>query len=424
MSSRGLLEHGLSNKNILGVFSLGIGKVISIALSFLVNILIARSLGVEGIGQFNLTITIVNIGAVFCLFGLSDIVIREVAIGTENKNWSDINGLTLSAIKVVLFTSSFLLALALISKYIFAYFLQVNLWYILFVYFIVLFRIVTRVYSSSLYGILRPITSYYTNEIVALILFVIGVSIMIKIQTQLSLFIVLLIYLLGRIVAYLFTYFAWMKLKKSAVATQYSLPILLKKGFPLLVVAGGSMLLLSVDALMIGAMCSSVDLGLYTTASKIALTIPFLIQIMNSIYSPRFAKLYSASLFNELKILFIKIFTFFVFISLLVITLIYLFSELALSLWGSQFVQAKEVLYILAIGQIINLLTASTGSILTMSGRESILGWITFFGVILNFTLNYLLIPRFGILGGATATTITLSLMNVLKAYRVKKILI
>jgi O-antigen/teichoic acid export membrane protein len=56
-----------------------------------------------------------------------------------------------------------------------------------------------------------------------------------------------------------------------------------------------------------------------------------------------------------------------------------------------------------------------------MTGHEKILGRITLVSVVLNISLNLLLIPYYGAIGAAITTATTVTLENIVKVIVVKR---
>lgn len=87
---------------------------------------------------------------------------------------------------------------------------------------------------------------------------------------------------------------------------------------------------------------------------------------------------------------------------------------------GEIFTAGFISLLILASGQLINLSTGMNGGLIILSRYYKFNLYSQVIMVALNFTLNYFLIPVYGIKGAALATAISLSLLNVIKWLFVK----
>ena len=90
-----------------------------------------------------------------------------------------------------------------------------------------------------------------------------------------------------------------------------------------------------------------------------------------------------------------------------------------LHIFGQEFIAGWLPLVILAGGQLVNAGTGGIAYILIMSGHQ----YHKLFGdlllVILNILLNIYLIPRWGLVGAAVATSISMASVNILRAFQV-----
>jgi O-antigen/teichoic acid export membrane protein len=78
-----------------------------------------------------------------------------------------------------------------------------------------------------------------------------------------------------------------------------------------------------------------------------------------------------------------------------------------LGLFGSEFADGYPALSVLVIGHAIGALAGPIGFLVIMTGNQREGAWILGSAAVLNMVMNYFLIPRFGLLGGASATAIT-----------------
>ena len=76
---------------------------------------------------------------------------------------------------------------------------------------------------------------------------------------------------------------------------------------------------------------------------------------------------------------------------------------------------------ILAFGQLFNVALGSTGYILTMAKKESLVLLSIGVGVITNISLNYFLVPVMHIEGAAIATSASIIVWNIMMLIFVKR---
>jgi len=112
------------------------------------------------------------------------------------------------------------------------------------------------------------------------------------------------------------------------------------------------------------------DVAAYTVVLKIAMTISFALSIVNNYYVSEIAKLYSDKNIVDLKNLYHRTVKVSTMISSIMSIAVLIFSDFILSVFGSEYLAYKNVLYILVFAQIINSVTGPVGYMLTMTNNE------------------------------------------------------
>jgi O-antigen/teichoic acid export membrane protein len=75
---------------------------------------------------------------------------------------------------------------------------------------------------------------------------------------------------------------------------------------------------------------------------------------------------------------------------------------------------ASGALIVLLLGQVINVISGPVGVILKMTHYQNALFLMILISIITNLVLNVIWIPKFGILGAASATAISIVIFNLL----------
>ncbi len=205
------------------------------------------------------------------------------------------------------------------------------------------------------------------------------------------------------------------KLKMEAEFLRYSVTIIL----------GGVMSLLInyIDIVMIEAMMSKKNVGLYKVGSELALLPSMFLMIVNTVFPPLISKLYHEGKVDEVRKLYEKLTRILFLVSAVTIALILLFADNILLLYGVEYLDAKMVLIYRAIGQLVNASVGSVWYIVLMTGHPKIRFYSILASAVINISLNYLLIPSMGIDGAAFASMISTVFINLLGFFVVKKIL-
>ena len=82
--------------------------------------------------------------------------------------------------------------------------------------------------------------------------------------------------------------------------------------------------------------------------------------------------------------------------------------------FGKDFTGTEAVLVfvIVTLGQAANILTGPVTVLLNMTGRQKVTMYYALATVVIDITLNLILIPKYGIIGAAIATSISRTVLN------------
>lgn len=175
------------------------------------------------------------------------------------------------------------------------------------------------------------------------------------------------------------------------------------------------------DVLMLGAMKSEEEVGIYNLAYKLASLSMLVIISMNVVLAPKISQLFKSGKIEELHVTIKKSTRLILLLTTPIVLFLIVFSEFILSLFGNNFTAGKTALIIISLGAMINVATGNVDQILNMTNHQDILKNITIFGFILNAILNFLLIPIYGINGSAMASLFTNAVFNLICLYYIKK---
>lgn len=163
-----------------------------------------------------------------------------------------------------------------------------------------------------------------------------------------------------------------------------------------------------------GKLLGSIELGLFKSAQQIAVSIAFVLMVINAIFPPRFAVLYHqgnmaalGSTARHASMLGLVLSSPFLAGCLLV-------PNFVLSLLGEGFDSAAPFLRIMALAQLVNVATGSVGFLLSMTGHDRIMRNIALFCSGIGLLAFFLLIPWLGALGAALAFAFVMVAQNLL----------
>jgi O-antigen/teichoic acid export membrane protein len=191
---------------------------------------------------------------------------------------------------------------------------------------------------------------------------------------------------------------------------------------PLFLIAGAQLLLLQSDVLMLGAIAGTEPAGLYAVASRMATWVTFGINAANVIAAPMISELHSKGRMADLQRMADLTSRGVVAFAVPVVLILVLAGKWILGLFGAEFEAAYPALVVLALCNLLIALNGPGGFLMTMTGNQRIAAWVIGGCAVLGIALNAVLIPIWGMVGAATATTIAYGLRTVLLGYLVRRL--
>jgi|GEM_PF-601318 len=189
---------------------------------------------------------------------------------------------------------------------------------------------------------------------------------------------------------------------------------LLKVSAPMLSAKYLTMIYTWVDILILAKYAAETQVAIYRVATRLTslATIPLI--SINAIAGPKFAEAHGI---NDQKKLnnSVKQATRLIFWSCMPILILFLvFPKFCLWTFGKDFTGTEAVLVfvIVTLGQAANILTGPVTVLLNMTGRQKVTMYYALATVIIDISLNLILIPKYGIIGAAIATSISRTILN------------
>jgi len=187
-------------------------------------------------------------------------------------------------------------------------------------------------------------------------------------------------------------------------------PTWLKISLPLLVMMSAELLLQNTDILVVTRYMSPADVGIYFAAGKTMALIMFVHYAVGSAVAHKFAALHARGDHDGLRS-FVKDAVNWTFWPSLASALIILaLGKPLLSLFGPQFATGYPVMCILVVGFLTRSAMGPADYLLNMLGEQKLCAAVLFGAALLNIVLNVVLVPKFGIVGAASATATSLTI--------------
>ncbi|MCZ2845869.1 MAG: flippase, partial [Candidatus Bathyarchaeota archaeon] len=396
-----------------------IGTTIGSGLRYIFQIIIARNLGAELFGAFFLGFAVFKVTGMIAELGLPNGIVRYVAIFHGARDERRVKGIIASVVTAAIFSGIVVASLVILLSKTIAFNLlhKMELTNVLrFFALAIPFTTLTTMLVFSTQGFkimkyrvfVREIFEPSLRLIMVIILFIFGWK----------LYGVIFAYLIpgifGTLLAFYYLKKIFPQITRGEVLPIYETKKLLDFSWPLLLVQFFGLTILWTDTLMLGFFKTFKDVGIYSAAQRTALLGSIIMISFNSIFAPVISDLYNRRELNKLNNLFKTVAKWIFTFSFPIFLLMIFFAKSILNIFGSEFIPGATCLIILSIGWLIHSSTGSVGQMITMTGRPK-LNLMNVTGVLIsNIILNLLLIPKYGILGAAIATAISLGLINMI----------
>jgi len=204
------------------------------------------------------------------------------------------------------------------------------------------------------------------------------------------------------------------------VAGIFEIKKLLFYSAPVIFIISIYFLIFEIDKIMLGIMCSPGDVGIYSVASNIAMIILMFYGIFEASFSPIMAQLYHHGRIFKLKKIYNLVTFWGIWLAFLPCLCFLFFSREILSLFGNDFEIGRWVLIILTVAFFIEITFGLARQLLQMCGKQNIEFFNSLICIFVNLILNLILIPRFGIIGAALATSISLLVISLIRLFEIR----
>jgi O-antigen/teichoic acid export membrane protein len=171
----------------------------------------------------------------------------------------------------------------------------------------------------------------------------------------------------------------------------------------------------NIETLLLGTLTAVASVGIYTIASKVGLVGHAVYRAIIVSVKPNLAELHGAGDRDGLERLY-RTATRWALISNIPFFLVMtIFAHPLLGIFGASFAAGSTALAIIAAGELVNAGTGVCGSVLDMTRHTGAKLVNSVVWLVLVVGTNLLLIPRWGVIGAATATALAQSTVNVLR---------
>ncbi|MBI5675673.1 MAG: flippase [Nitrospirae bacterium] len=400
-------------------------KISSAGLGFVNQVILARILGAGGVGEFLLAMTVVRISVHIAKFGMEETMMKFIPLYIDQRDDSRLKGTISFSIKFCLLVSAiFMLLILLLSK-----FISVNIFHsevLLKLMPVIVMMIPVWAVRDLIGGILRGykdafralIPEYLISPFFRIVIFLI-----LTLQGVSSLYAVIA-FLAGEILslAVSIMFLKNVLQKLSPVKKACDKKKVLDVAHTIVFTSMSILLYTQADIWILGMFKSTEIVGIYGVAAKLVLLVYFPIMAFAAVIPSLISVIHTSGDIKELKRVVSESSRWILSLSMPIMLILVLEGRFILKyFYGPAFEAGYAVLLILVLGQMIKAGAGLIGVILQMTGEHKVYMKINIFWGIMNIILNILLVPRYGMLGAASATAFCLSMVDIICIFVIHK---
>ena len=394
-------------------------------LSFSISILLINTVGIKSYGEYTYYLGLISLFSMIAIFGQDKTILKiltQLHSIKENENFKLILNKTL--IRVLIFSISIVIAIYF-TRILLSDILDINSYVLLCSLALIPLKSISSIYFSAIRA-LEKLSVYLCLELIIqkllLIIFIIVIKELnwIKINTFQILFITLIIFI---IIIVFSNYYVKEKLIFSHNKSSYNLEKINQNNISLYIFFMQSIHLINVnvDNILIEYFIDTKHITYYTICSKIVIISGFTLNAINVFLAPTIAKLFFKNKIKELQKKLTLVAKLNLGSGIISFIFILFLGKKILFLHDESMVNYYPVVLILLIGTTFHVFCGSVSYLMIMTKMEKVGTALIFISALINFSLNALLIPLYGIYGCAVATTLSVIFYNISSAYFINK---
>lgn len=392
------------------------GSLIGKVLRYVIEIIIGRSLGPQALGIFATGIVIIGVGSVISRVGLDNTAKKYVPIYDRNQESGHLLGLVFLCLSI-----PFILGLIVsgLMTYILEAFgaglgfddifaLKMFIWGIPFYSVMMVGIAITRGFRHTKYAV-------YSRDIGQSLIALAGIIVIILSSQEIFglaiAYIISIIFGMAIVIAFIRDLIRGEKGGGIVVEWKkwgaYSIPVFF--------VAVVNQVFSWTDILMLNVLMPSAAVGRYRAAFQMSAMLILLQHSANSIFPSIASDYFHSDQHYDLRMVYRTLTKWLIWAGILGGAFLFIFPEIILGIFGPRFSGLQSTLRVLVIGQFFAVGFGLAGPLLIMSGYERTELVNSTVCSVLNIVLNFVLILRFGIIGAAIATSISLGILATLR---------
>lgn len=381
----------------------------ALASSLVLGVVLARGLGAEGYGVYAYAIAVLNVLLVVAEIGVPTLLMREIAVNLVGGRWSAVIADLQAAIRLVIATAG---GLAFLSLGVLLLTARDTEWLRTAAIMLAVLPVaaVAKTLAYGLRGLGRVVVAQACEVFFRPALVLVTLSGAFMIAPGLRQPDVAMAVQLGAAGGVIAAALWWLRRSVPAVRASTApepAAAWIKRAAPFALIGGAGVLTTQTDIVMLGWFRPEAQVGAYRIAQQGGLLTLFGMQAAQSVLAPVFGRLYAEGDAVALRARF-RVAARYVFAATVPLAagLIVFARPIVSVVFGPEYTLAAGPLAILVVGYLVNVAFGPVGVLLQMCGRERLTARVLWATVALNAGFNGVLIPIYGVHGGALATAV------------------
>jgi O-antigen/teichoic acid export membrane protein len=402
-------QKGLARGAVIAFVLQGLGA----ALTFAMQVLLGRWMGVSDYGTYSFTLAWAALVAVLAGVGLPITVLRFIPAFLSHGDYGRIRGILNAS---VLITGAVSCGIALVGS---AVVILVGGgspdWVVIAGLWIAAGLTMRTLFQEIVRGFRQMALAYAPGMVLRPLFIILGGAAFVVIDGNLDTVAALEVTIAAIAISLLMQGASfWWKVRSVVrrAAPVYETRAWMMVALPLLLIVGFELVLSETDIVMVGAFLGSKSAGVYTAASKTSILLTMIVVSVNAIAAPMYSSLWAQGKVDELAELARRVTVWVFWPTIAASIFLAVLAKPILDLFGAEFSGASWVLIVLLIGQIVSAATGSVGYLMTLTGHQREAAHVYGGVAVLHLAVSAVAIPLLGTIGAAAAISFSVSVWN------------
>ncbi|KHA50143.1 flippase [Sulfitobacter geojensis] len=421
------MKDDLAGAAIMRLLSgVGVIKLANVGFGFGVSVLLANALGPRGVGIYTFAISVVSIAGVLSLFGMPRLLIRETAWYASEQKWKEVHSLWTWSVKTTFILSITAMGIIYFALWSFGNVAAERIFIMVIATMIVPLSAAHALVSGALRGLHHVAYGLFPDLVLRQAILIILLLLATSFYTLTGVIAVGLYAVSSLFALVVAVWILWNKTPTSIrqEKTNFYDPNWFQTLLSFALIAGILQINNYADIILIGIFRTDEEVGIYRIAQQLSLLSVIGLQIVGTSFSPRYARLWKEGSFVQLKRLVVIGACVSLVLALIPMVVLALAGNLLIPIvFGEQFSESYFPMLVLFIGTAGFAAVGPANVVLNMIGQQSLNAKLTAVSATANIVLNIVLIPKFGIIGAASATATASLFLGAASLYEVTKAL-